>query len=110
MEELKVKVTMINGNEKNKFVGNAIYDNNLIKYINEENDEISFDYNKLFLTKTSKDYKIELSFKTDKMCVYIPNFKAYLDLYNVKVKINDKNIDISYKIDKDIKYKLEVIK
>lgn len=116
MPKRKIQATIENKEDIVITKTTAIYQDNIIKYKEEDNTTVIYNYSKHRLIRENKDLKIEYLFSKDnttKGLLIIKELNTTMDL-SIKTKVieEDKiNIYIEFEIDKDIfKYRIEAIK
>ena len=116
MPKRKIRATIENREEKVITETTAIYRDNIIKYKEEDNTTVVYNYKKHKLVRENKELRIEYIFSDAKEMTGLLFIKELNKTININIKTRkieeDKiNISIEFEIDKDkFKYKIEAIK
>ena len=116
MPKKRIMATIENKEEKIVTKTTAIYQDNVIKYKEEDNTIVVYNYKKHKLTRDNKDIKIEYIFVEGKDTTGLLLIKELNKTINISIKtkkIEEEKINsyIEFEIDKDVfKYEIEAIK
>ena len=116
MPKRKIKATIENNDNKVLTNTTAIYQDNIIKYKEDDGTTVIYNYNKHKLTRENEELKIEYIFiekKNTKGLLFIKELNKTMEI-SIKTKIieeNKINTYIEFEIDKEtFKYEIEAIK
>lgn len=116
MPRFKIKATIENKDEKKITEAIAIYQDDVIKYKDEDNSTVIYNYKKRKLTRDNEKIKIEYIFNlenetTGLILIKELNKTISLSIITKEIVENNNNIEIEFKLDNDLfKYRIEVIK
>ena len=116
MPKRKIKATIENNDNKVLTSTTAIYQDNIIKYKEEDGTIVTYNYHKHRLIRENKELKIEYIFleeKKTKGLLFIKELKKTMNINLKTKKIEEEKINtyIEFEIDKELfKYRIEAIK
>lgn len=113
MPKLNIKVTVINDEEKQSFITNAIIQDEVLKYKERDNTTVIYDYKNNSLFRENNELRMEYSFNNGEGNIFIKelNKKLNLDIKTNKLERKNNNIEIGYIMeDSSFLYKIEEIK
>ena len=116
MPKRKIKATIENNEKTVETKTTAIYQDNIIKYKEDDSTTVIYNYSKHKLIRENNEIKIEYIFSKDnntKGLLYIKELDTTVEI-TIKTSIIEEekiNTYIEFEIDKDIfKYRIEAIK
>ena len=115
MSKINIKVTIENDDQKQQITTNAIIQDNILKYKEENNTIVKFNYLNNNLIRENNDiymdYKFKKGISKNKLLLKKYNKELIIDINTTKIEKTENDIEIDYIIEKDeFKYKIEVIK
>ena len=116
MPKFKIKATIENKDEKKITEAIAIYQDDVIKYKDDDNSTVIYNYKKRKLTRDNEKIKIEYLFNlenetTGLILIKELNKTISLSIITKEIVENNNNIEIEFKLDNDLfKYRIEVVK
>lgn len=116
MSKESIKVTIKNNQSNSTINVNAIIQDNIIKYKEEANTIVKFDYTTNELTRENNELRLNYLFLEDNKTegiIYVKDLKKELVLEIKTKKIQRKNYDIEIEFaveEEEFLYKIEVIK
>ena len=106
MSKIKISVSIINNELSNIIKTTAIKNDNILKYKEEDNTTVLFDYKKKELKRENNEIKMLLVFKKNKKTkgsIFIKELNKIVDIniYTKEINKNNNNIEIEYTIDEN---------
>ena len=116
MSKESIKVTIKNSENNSSFKTNAIIQDNIIKYKEDNNTVVKFNYDTNELTRENSELRMNYLFSNENPTtgtIFIKDLNKELELEIKTKKIQRKNNDIEIEFlveENDFLYKIEVIK
>ena len=103
MPKIKIKAEIINNSDKQTIETDAILQNDILKYLENDNTKVVLNLEDKTLIRENDKIKMYYSFSNNKGLIEIKEFNKIVDLdIKVKeVKRNGNNIRVNYEIEKD---------
>ena len=116
MSRIKANISITSSNNNESYVVNAIRQNNILKYYENDNTKVIFDINNNQLVRENKELKIIYHFEEDNNTKGLVEIKelakeVVVDIKTISIHSNEDIIDIKYQVGNDMfNYKIEVLK
>ena len=113
MPRLNIKVTVINDEETQEFITNAIIQDEILKYKERDNTTVIYDYKNNSLFRENNELRMDYSFNSGKGNIFIKglNKKLNIKIKTKKIERKINIIEIEYVIENNnFLYKVEEIK
>lgn len=113
MPKLNIKVTVINDEDRQSFITNAIIQDEVLKYKERDNTTVIYDYKNNSLFRENNELRMEYSFNNEKGNIFIKelNKELNIDIKTKKIERKNNDIEIEYVMEKtNFLYKIEEIK
>lgn len=113
MPKLNIKITVINDEEKQSFITNAIIQDEVLKYKERDNTTVIYDYKNNSLFRENNELRMEYSFNSGKGNILIKelNKELNVDIKIKKLERKNNDIEIEYIMENtNFLYKIEEIK
>ena len=113
MSKIKIKVTVTNSEGINIYSSNAIILDNIIKYKENDNTTVIYNYSKNELIRDNKDLKMNYIFDKDKKTIGKIEIKELNKIINLKIQTKELNknkndIKVNFQVEgNDFIYQLE---
>lgn len=112
MSKIKIKVQIKNSNTNNEYETDAILQDEIIKYKEEDNTKVVFNYKENKLTRENNELKMIYSFNDNKGVITVKELEREIkvEIDTKKIERKDNNIKIIFEIEDEFIYRIEEIK
>ena len=103
MPKIKIKIVIQNSNETIENTTMGIYSQGVLKYLEEDNTKVTYHYKNHQLLRKNDEYKMTFDFEKGNLKTKLKEYQTELniEIKNIIIKEDNKNIIIEYEIDKE---------
>ncbi|MBQ3307774.1 MAG: hypothetical protein IJG68_06270 [Bacilli bacterium] len=103
MPKIKIKIVIQNSNETIENTTMGIYSQGVLKYLEEEKTKVTYHYKNHQLLRENDEYKMTFDFEKGNLKTKLKEYQTELniEIKNIIIKEDNKNIIIEYEIDKE---------
>lgn len=112
LSKIKIKVQIKNSTTNNKYEVDAILQDEIVKYKEEDNTKVIFNYKENKLIRENSELKMIYDFNNNTGVITVKELERDLkvDINTKKIKKKENDIEIVFEIEEEFKYRIEEIK
>ena len=103
MPKIKLKISIKNSNESLTNHTTGIYKDHVLKYLEDDNTKVTYHYQNHILKRENDEFVMTFDFDKKRLKTILKEYHSAmeLDIKNIKIKEDNKNITIEYEIEKE---------